>query len=332
MIEKCQRMQVVTLEIPVSSDLSEVDQAVKTWSLDIIKIISYSKESKNSNKCSFVFFWSILMLRVARQAQILQLIGERGFVENDELARLLDVTQTTIRRDLKVLSEQNLIKLDHGGSFSTGLLDAAVEPAYETKVYANYERKRAIGAAAASLVCDGDAIILDSGTTSIQIAYFLKRSQLKNLTVFTCDLLVAKELCPAPNISVVMLGGTIRKSFYSAYGPYTENILKNITAKKAFLGIDAAHKEHGIFNFVLEEVPVKQLMIQNSDELIVVTDSSKFGKTAPYKVCPWDVIDQVVTDKFENQEYLECLSQKNVKITVATTFEKANVDAVNQTP
>ncbi len=271
------------------------------------------------------------MLRVARQAQILQLIGERGFVENDELARILNVTQTTIRRDLKVLSGQNLIKLDHGGSFSTGLLDAVVEPVYETKVYVNYDRKRAIGAAAASLVSDGDAIILDSGTTSIQIAYFLKRSQLKNLTVFTCDLLVAKELCPAQNISVVMLGGTIRKSFYSANGFYTENILKNITAQKAFLGIDAAHKENGIFNFVLEEVPVKQLMIQNSDASIVVTDSSKFGKTAPYKVCPWDDIDQVITDNFENQEYLDCLSQKNVKITVVSTSLVLDVEKAKQT-
>ncbi len=271
------------------------------------------------------------MLRVARQAQILQLIGERGFVGNDELARLLDVTQTTIRRDLKVLSEQNLIKLDHGGSFSTGLLDAVVEPVYETKVYVNYERKRAIGAAAASLVCDGDAIILDSGTTSIQIASFLKRSQLKNLTVFTCDLLVAKELCPAQNIAVVMLGGTVRKSFYSTNGPYTEEILRNITVKKAFLGVDAAHKENGIFNFVLEEVPVKQLMIQNSDELFIVSDSSKFGKTAPYKVCSWDVVDQVVTDNFENQEFLECLSQKNIKTTIVSTPRNVDADEAKHT-
>lgn len=258
------------------------------------------------------------MLRVARQAKILQMINERGFVENEELARLYKVTQTTIRRDLKALTEQNLIKLDHGGSFSMDLLDTAVEPHYETKVFVNNEKKRAIGAAAASLVRDGDSIILDSGTTNAQIAHFLKHAQLKNVTVITCDLMVAKELCSEPNITVVMLGGVLRKSYYSAYGPFTEYILKNLTAKKAFLGIDAADKDNGIFNFVLEEVPIKQLMIQNSDEVIMVSDSSKFGKNALYKVCPWEDIDQVITDNCVSQEFLDNFMQKNVKVTVVS--------------
>lgn len=256
------------------------------------------------------------MLRVARQAKILQMINERGFIENDELAHLLDVTQTTIRRDLKALSEQNLIKLEHGGSFSMDLLDTAVEPLYETKVYVNHERKRAIGAAAAALVCDGDSIILDSGTTNAQIAHYLKYAHLKNLTVITCDLMVAKELCSEPNITVVMLGGVLRKSYYSASGPYTEYFLKNLTVKKAFLGIDAANIENGIFNFVLEEVPIKQLMIQNSDEVIMVSDSSKFGKNALYKVCSWEDIDRVITDDCTDQEYLDGFMQKNVKVTI----------------
>jgi DeoR family transcriptional regulator of aga operon len=258
------------------------------------------------------------MLRVARQAKILQMITERGFVENEELARLFDVTQTTVRRDLKALAEQNLIKLDHGGSFSVDLLDTAVEPLYETKVYVNHERKRLIGAAAANLVCDGDTLILDSGTTNAEIAHYLKHVQIKNLTVITCDLMVAKVLCPEPNITVVMLGGTLRKSYYSAHGPYTEYFLKNIKAKKAFLGIDAANKENGVFNYVLEEVPIKQLMIQNSDEVIMVSDSSKFGKNALYKVCSWNDIDHVITDDSTSQEYRDCFMQNNVKITIVS--------------
>jgi DeoR/GlpR family transcriptional regulator of sugar metabolism len=246
---------------------------------------------------------------------------------------LLNVTQTTIRRDLKVLSEQNLIKLDHGGSFGTDFLGAGVEPFYETKVYINHERKRAIGAAAASMVCEGDAIILDSGTTNAQIAHYLKHVHLKNLTVITCDLMVAKELCSEPNITVVMLGGQLRKSFYSAYGPYTEYFLKNLTARKAFLGIDAANVENGIFNLLVEEVPIKQLMIQNSDEVIMVSDSSKFGKNALYKVCSWDDIDQVITDNCANQEYLDCFKQKNIKVTVISQSQRlCDDEETNTTP
>jgi DeoR/GlpR family transcriptional regulator of sugar metabolism len=261
------------------------------------------------------------MLRVARQANILQMINERGFVENEELARLYKVTQTTIRRDLRALAAQKLIKLEHGGSFSKDLLDAAVEPLYETKLFLNRERKRAIGAAAANLVSDDDSIILDSGTTNAQIANSLKHAQLKNVTVITCDLMVAKELCSEPNITVVMLGGMLRKSYYSAYGPFTENILRNLTAKKAFLGIDAADKASGILNLVLDEVPIKQLMIRNSDQVIMVSDSTKFGKSALYKVCAWEEIDQVVTDDCVSQEYLDFFAQRNIKATVVPALD-----------
>jgi DeoR/GlpR family transcriptional regulator of sugar metabolism len=262
----------------------------------------------------------MIMLRVERQAKILQIIRERNFVENDELAQLFDVTQATIRRDLKELSQQNLIRLDHGGSFSNDLLDTSVEPLYETKVFVNHEQKQAIGRAAADLVRDGDAIILDSGTTNACIAHHLRHFHYKKLTVITCDLMVAKELCPEPNIDVVMLGGVLRKSFYSAYGPYTEYFLKNLKANKAFLGIDAANKENGIFNFVLEEVPIKQLMIENSDEVIMVSDSSKFGKNALYKVCSWDVIDQVITDECISQEYIDFYKQNDIKVTIAAPY------------
>ncbi len=258
------------------------------------------------------------MLRVARQAKILQLVEERGFVENEALATLLDVTPTTIRRDLRDLSEQKLVRLEHGGAFSTSLLGSPVEPLYETKAYLNLEPKRLIGAAAAGLVCEGDSIFLDSGTTSAQIAHHLKHRPWKSLTVITCDLMVARELCTAPQITVIMLGGVLRKSYYSAFGPYTEYFLKNLKADKFFLGVDAADKDNGIFNFVMEEVPIKQLMIQDSDEVIMVCDSTKFGKKALYKVCAWDDIDRIITDDGADQEYLDCFREKSISVTAVS--------------
>jgi len=218
------------------------------------------------------------MLRAERQAKILQVIRERGYVENEVLAQLFGVTQATIRRDLKSLNEQNLVKLDHGGSYAFDLTENSTEPLYETKVYVNMAHKQAIGAAAVKLVKDGDTIILDSGTTNAQIAHYLKRSKLKKLTVITCDLIIAKELCTAPNISVVILGGIVRHSFYSVSGPYAEYILKNLRANKTFLGIDAVSIENGVSNIILAEVPIKQLMIQIADQTIMVADSSKFGR------------------------------------------------------
>jgi DeoR/GlpR family transcriptional regulator of sugar metabolism len=258
------------------------------------------------------------MIKIERQAKILQMIRERDFVENEELVRAFMVTSATIRRDLKELSEQGLIRLDHGGSSTTGLIDNFVEPQYETKIYLNHEAKRAIGMAAADMVQEDEVIILDSGTTNAQIAHSLRALRPKHLTVVTCDLIVAKELCPDPMIDVILLGGSLRRSFYSTYGPYAEAVLKNMRANKFFLGIDAASRDFGITNIVLEEVPIKQLAIQNSDQIIMVADASKLGKNALHRVCDWETIDMVITDQCICQEDLDFLKTQNIQTRVVS--------------
>jgi len=244
------------------------------------------------------------MLRIERQAKILQMIREREFIENSELARHFNVTLATIRRDLKTLSEQNLIRQEHGGSSLVNPLDDPVEPSYATKIFVNHDAKLAIGKAAADLVVDGDSIVLDSGTTNSMIAQSLRGTTLKNLTIITCDILVAKELCFEQNINVIVLGGQLRKSYYSTYGPYTELVLRNLRANKYFLGIDAANPD-GITNIVLEEVTIKKLMIEISSSVILVADSSKFGKMAPHRLCSWNSISRVITDTCLEPQYVD---------------------------
>jgi DeoR/GlpR family transcriptional regulator of sugar metabolism len=256
------------------------------------------------------------MLRAERQAKILQIVRERGYIQNDELANSLGVTPATIRRDLKTLNEQRLIQQDHGGAYNIDALDGSAEPLYETKVYVNRDAKRLIGAAAAASVCDNETIMLDSGTTNAEIAQSLLGLQLRNLTVVTTDLIVARLLCPASSINVLMVGGLLRKSFYSAYGPYTESILRNIRADRFFLGIDAASESHGISNIVLEEVPIKQLMIQNSDRVIMVADGTKFGMNAPYRICSWDDVDCVITDQCISAQYLDFFATRSIDVQV----------------
>lgn len=252
------------------------------------------------------------MLRAERQAKILNTIRERSVIANEELARNFAVSLATIRRDLKTLSEQGLITLDHGGSTITDYLGTLGEPLYETKVYVNQEKKQAIGAAAARLIENGDTVILDSGTTNAQIARHIRKLRLRQVVVITCDLMVAKELGDEQNITVVMVGGIMRRSYYTTYGPYTEQILRNIRADKVFLGIDAVSLERGISNIVLEEVPVKELAIQASEKVIMVADSSKFGKNATYRVCGWDSIDMVITDSGIDQKFTDFFEAQSI--------------------
>jgi DeoR/GlpR family transcriptional regulator of sugar metabolism len=253
------------------------------------------------------------MIRIERQAKILELIRERSYVENSELAHMFDVTLATIRRDLNSLQEQGLVRMDHGSASLAGRSDDIVEPAYDTKIFINYDAKKAIGKYAASLVCDGDAIILDSGTTNAMIAKQLIGTRLRNLTVITCDIMVAKELGAEQNINVVVLGGQLRKSYFTTYGPYTEYILRNMRANKYFLGIDAANK-NGVTNIVLEEVPIKQLMMEISENVIMVADSTKFDKTAPHRVCSWDSIHQVITDDDIHPDHINFLEKHHISI------------------
>jgi DeoR/GlpR family transcriptional regulator of sugar metabolism len=253
------------------------------------------------------------MLKIERQAKILQIIREQEYVQSSDLARIFDVNLATIRRDLKMLSEQGLIRQDHGGSSLVNLPGDMVEPSYETKVFVNHEAKEAIGKVAAGMVRDGDAIILDSGTTNAEIARALRSIRVKNLTIITCDLIVAKELGSEQNMNVILLGGQMRKGYYTTYGPYTEYILRNMRASKYFLGIDAANQD-GITNIVLEEVPIKQLMIEISNRVIAVTDSTKFDRTAPHRICSWNSIHQVITDPCITQEYLNYFQTHNIPV------------------
>jgi DeoR/GlpR family transcriptional regulator of sugar metabolism len=252
------------------------------------------------------------MIRIERQAKILQIIREREYVENSELTRLFNVTHATIRRDLKALHEQCLVRIDHGGSSVANESEVRDEPLYETKVFLNHDAKAAIGKMAVSLVRDGEAIILDSGTTNAAIARSLRQSHLRNLTVITCDIMAAKELCSEQEMNVIVLGGQLRKSYYSTYGAYTETILKNMHADKFFLGIDGANLEYGITNIVLEEVPIKRLQIEISDEVIMVADSTKFGKTAPHRVCNWDATHKIITDTCISQDYREFFEAQGI--------------------
>jgi len=254
------------------------------------------------------------VLKIQRQAKILQLIHERAFIQNEDLAKVFGVTQATIRRDLKSLHQQNLIRLDHGGAYDVALMEGSSEPLYETKAYINLERKRLIGQAAAEMVNDQETIFLDSGTTNAQIAKSLRKTHLKNVTVVTPDIMVAKELCSEEQFHVVVLGGLMRRFYYSLYGPFTLAILKNIQANKVFLGIDAASMDAGISNLVLDEVPIKQSMITNSQQVIVVSDSSKFDCFAPYHVCSWDSVDNVISDDCLDVRYEEFFQLHEVSL------------------
>ncbi len=250
------------------------------------------------------------MLKIERHAKILEYFKSRGFATNEELTQNFNVSLITIRRDLKELSKQNLIRLEHGGASDINYLLDGKEPLYNTKIFMNREKKQAIGEKAAELIKEGENIILDTGTTTIEVAKNIKKRRFNNLTVITNDLMIAKELCTDKNIKVLILGGILRPFFFSSYGYYTEIMLKSLKVDKYFMGIDAINELRGVFSLIIDEVPIRKEMISISNQVILVSDSTKFGKEAPYKVCDLENINKIVTDceiKDSTKEILESL-------------------------
>lgn len=256
------------------------------------------------------------MLKVERHSKILGYLEAKGFATSRDIAQKFDVSQITVRRDLKELSKQNLIRLEHGGASDINYLLNGRVLQYNVRSFINIERKRAIGKKAAELIEDGESIILDTGTTTIEIAKNIRKLKFNNLTVATNDLIIALELCRDEHVKVIFLGGELRPLFYSSYSYYTEEILENLKVNKCFMGADSIDEHRGVFNFYISEVPVKQKMISISDQVILVSDSTKVGASSLHKVCDFKEIDKFITDSEIKGSFIEFLESIGVSVLI----------------
>lgn len=233
------------------------------------------------------------LLPAQRQVRIVQQLQERGFVEIAEISSTLAVDRSTIRRDLEKLVKSGLARRTRGGALpgpSSGLADIP----YEVKRIERTPEKQAIGQAAAARVLEGEAVLLDSGSTTYQIALALRRH--RNISVVTNDLNVAMCLAESPGVRLVVTGGILLESVYTLVGPRAVEELRALHVDRAFLGADAIHHQAGITNVTFVEVEVKQAMIAAAREVVVATDSSKFEHRALARVCGLEDIDLILTD------------------------------------
>jgi DeoR family transcriptional regulator of aga operon len=233
------------------------------------------------------------MLNLERRTRILALIEKNGQVGVTELSRRFKTSEVTIRNDLKDLHQRGLLQRAHGGAIKVATVRG--DPSLQIKAELHAEAKRRIGAAAAELINDGESIILDSGTTTQQIARQIKHK--KDLKVITNGINVAMELFDMADIQLILLGGMVRQNSLSAVGHFAEAMLKQLSADKLFLAVDACDLEFGLSTPNLEESQVNQAMVGIAKERFLVADSSKFGKRSLSRIVPLESMDAVITDK-----------------------------------
>ena len=231
-----------------------------------------------------------------RRSAILQKLREDSTVTVAQLSRSFGVSEVTIRKDLSILKERKLLIRVHGGA----ILEAAVPQedsefgGFRENKLINVKEKEAIGRAAAAHIKDGETIMIDSGTTALEVVRNLQK--FRDLTIITNSVNAMLEAIKYNRFKVILLGGIVRGSSLSTVGALAESNLKLFYCDKLFLGVDSFSVESGLSTPSVEEASTNQVMISRAREVIAVFDSSKINKRALAFIAMPDKINTVIID------------------------------------
>ena len=252
------------------------------------------------------------MLKKERQRKILNVIDRTGKVEVDELAKDLGVSVMTIRRDLTELDELGLIERVHGGALLARDNQGDEELPVVERSKEKTESKESIGRVVAGMIKDGEKIFLGSGSTTAAVAASLLHHH--NLTVITNAINVANVLIAAPQISVTVVGGFLRRSELSLIGYIAEYALQGLQVDKVIIGIRGIDPVKGLTNDNMDELITDQAILNISKNVIVVADHSKFGYVAAIRTAPITAVAKIVTDAGGPKDILQTIRQMGVQI------------------
>jgi DeoR family fructose operon transcriptional repressor len=245
-----------------------------------------------------------------RQAKIMEMIQDQSRVDVQELITAFKVSESTIRRDLKELEAKQLLKRTHGGAVS--LQTVNYEPTFSEKEIQNQSEKKSMALKAASFIKDGDTILLDSGTTVHYLVQELRSFQ--RLTIVTNALSYASELQQHSGIEVIFLGGNLRFGTLSLVGSFAEMCLDRIRVDKAFIATNGIHLKEGLTTPNISEADIKRKMIESSKEVILLADSSKFGKVSFAKFAKITDLDIIITDNQIQDSMIKGIQDIGVEI------------------
>jgi len=247
-----------------------------------------------------------------RHQHIITRLKKEGNVKVLDLCSELNVSSVTIRKDLKLLEDKELLYRTHGGGTLSNPYTSDRSVNEKEKIKA--DEKLRIGITAASLIQPNDCIIIASGTTVLSLAKNIRQQE--SLTVITAALNIATELIHHPQIEVIQLGGILRKSSSSVTGIYAEKILEDFSCSKLFLGVDGIDAEFGLTTTNIMEAQLNRKMIETAQKTIVLADSSKFDKRGFGKICGLEDIEQIITDSGISKHMADTLKSMGIEVTI----------------
>jgi DeoR/GlpR family transcriptional regulator of sugar metabolism len=255
------------------------------------------------------------MLVEERRRRLLDLINRRGFATLEDLVHSLSVSESTIRRDLEALDQAGAIKRTHGGAVCAG--EIRMMPALDDRAATSTEEKAAIGRAAARLIQDGDTVLLDGGTTTLEVARSLIG---RPVQVVTNSLPIASLIAPHAETDLILIGGYIYPRTGVAMGPIAIASMESIRVHKSIMGAGGIVAE-GIFNSNSLLVETERQMMRCGQEVVVVADHTKFGRLALSRLCGLDEIHHLVVDPGLPEGFRPLLDRAGVRIHEARVAE-----------
>ncbi|MCP4661195.1 MAG: DeoR/GlpR transcriptional regulator [bacterium] len=259
-------------------------------------------------------------LRAAiRHEAIRYALEVNGRVSTPELTDRLGVSAVTIREDLKHLELQGVLTRTRGGALA--MPGSGAEMALELTSMTNRAAKHAIGSYAASLITNGQTVIIDVGSTTTALANALS-SELNGVVVITNGLNIALSLESRPGVSVIVTGGTLRPLQHSLVAPMGTLLLEKLKADVAFLGCNGVDPVRGFTNTNIAEAEIKQVMLQSADYTVFLADHDKIGNVASAFVADVESVDLLVTDSGAGREVLGRLREKGLKTETVEPFGK----------
>ena len=248
-----------------------------------------------------------------RRRQIRALVDVAGRVSSDELAQRFNTSAVTIRSDLRALAASGALLRTHGGAVSHREGD---EVPLAIRAGHHHGEKVRIAQAAVAMIRDGDTILLDSGSTTHELAKQLALKPLTSVNVITNALNVAMSLAHAPHVHLVMLGGVLRANSFTLSGPQSEAALATLSADRLFLGVDSLDPERGLMTPHLMEAQLNAKMIRVAREVIAVADSSKLQRRNLSVIGALDCLDMLITDVHAHPSVVNAIRDRGVDVMV----------------
>lgn len=260
------------------------------------------------------------MLANQRRQKIYELLKEDGSAKVIELAKIFKVTEVTIRQDLEKLEKDGLISREHGGAFLKSMKDNV--GTFTLLNTENLDKKISIGKMAASFIENGDTIILDSGSTTTEIAKNIIGR--KGLTVITNALNIAIILGAVPGIDVIVTGGEFKPPTLSLTGQKAAEFFKGLHVDKLFLATAGISLRSGLTYPSISDIPVKKAMIDAADITYLVADSTKIDKNALASLGALSLIHYIITDTNIDNKYLKLFKDNEIEIIISPVDGKEN--------